>query len=68
MLKALQVEDIRLQLSIRTYGQSKQADVIHCIGGSYFPPLNEFVYLHTKVTNLSCKYNAKLYAPCLSID
>jgi trafficking protein particle complex subunit 9 len=69
MLNALQVKDIRVQLSMRTYGRSKEADMIDYTGGSYFPPANEFVYLYTKVTNLSCKHNSRaLHAPPLMID
>ncbi|KAI0703613.1 TRAPP II complex [Cytidiella melzeri] len=55
MLSVLQVEDIRVHLCIRTYGHDREPGVINCTAGSYFPPVDEFVYLHTKVTNMSCE-------------
>lgn len=55
MLNVLQVEDVRVQLSICTYNDAKEPTNVDNSGASYFPPLDEFVYLHTKVTNLSCQ-------------
>ncbi|KAI0093921.1 TRAPP II complex [Irpex rosettiformis] len=56
MLDVLQSEDIRVQLSVHSYsGDENPAAVGSSNASSFFPPLDEFVYLHAEVVNLSSK-------------
>ncbi|KAJ3559110.1 hypothetical protein NM688_g536 [Phlebia brevispora] len=54
MLDALRVEPVRVEMSLCLYADAeRRADSLSCEGGVYYPPLNEFVCLRVKLTNLS---------------
>ncbi|KAH9926207.1 TRAPP II complex [Fomitopsis serialis] len=54
MLKALCTETARVQMSLIRYdGEAATPIAVDPSGSKYLPPPNEFVYLRTKVTNLS---------------
>lgn len=56
MLDVLQIEDVRVRLSICTYNDDEKPGFIGGNAGSFFPPLNEFVYLRAEVANLSGRW------------
>ncbi|OBZ75570.1 hypothetical protein A0H81_04217 [Grifola frondosa] len=55
MLEALRVETARVHMSLVSYDEVQSATPVTVAqaGGKFLPPPNEFVYLRTKVTNLS---------------
>lgn len=56
MLETLRTETARVQMSLVRYSGDVTDPIEHAVlqmGGKYQPPQNEFVYLRTKVTNLS---------------
>jgi len=56
MLEALRTETARVQMSLIRYeGEAVTSIAVDPSGSKYLPPPNEFVYLRTKVTNLSPK-------------
>ncbi|KAI0818742.1 transport protein Trs120 or TRAPPC9 TRAPP II complex subunit-domain-containing protein [Irpex lacteus] len=55
MLDVLQVENIRIQLSLHTYDSDSKLAIVSNTAGSFFPPSNEFVYLHARIANQSPK-------------
>lgn len=56
MLETLRTEMARTAMSLVQYDDAascaEEVEILHH-GGKYYPPANEFVYLRTKVTNLS---------------
>lgn len=56
MLGVLQVEDVRTKMSLWNYDDSEQGVAVKCNAGSYIPPLNQFLYLRIRVTNLSSAF------------
>lgn len=54
MLETIRMENTRVHMSLVSYSNPSKGDepIIHR-GGKYYPPADEFVYLRTKVTNLS---------------
>ena len=57
MLEALRTETARVEMTLVRYEDGTATPVLVDPSGSKFlPPPNEFVYLRTKVTNLSRKY------------
>lgn len=57
MLEALRTETARVQMSLVRYVHDTAMPVpVDPSGSKYLPPPNEFVYLRTKVTNLSRKH------------
>jgi trafficking protein particle complex subunit 9 len=58
MLETLRTETARVQTSLVRYESSSEGRTLQPVpkrGDKYLPPLNEFVYLGIKVTNLSCE-------------
>ena len=57
MLEALRTETARVQMSLVRYEDGVATPVpVDPSGSKYLPPPNEFIYLRTKVTNLSREY------------
>lgn len=56
MLNALRLELARLHLSLWRYDPTtEEREEITYAAGAFRPPLNELVYLRTKITNLDCE-------------
>jgi len=54
MLEALRQVDVKVELSLVS---DETSDVARSVGShQYSAPANEFLYLRTQVTNLSCQY------------
>jgi hypothetical protein len=59
MLETIRMENVRVHMSLVSYSNLPSTDrpIIHR-GGKYYPPADEFVYLRTKVINLSRTFRA----------
>lgn len=53
MLDVLRTQPVRVQMSLWRYTDSDVAEPLSSDEGIFYPPLNEFVCLRVKLTNLS---------------
>jgi hypothetical protein len=54
MVETLRMEKAQIHMSLVSYDTSHDTHKsVNCFGGRYYPPPQEFVYLRTKITNLS---------------
>ena len=58
MLETLRMENARISMSLISRDNSRpEGESVAALDGRFYPPANEFVYLRTKITNVSRKWH-----------